>query len=367
MSTYSVDLMESVRSIDKIEISDTGTFIACNDLIEFDIPDDIPWRKRLTEERQAQLPSCKRMIDDIIRYQLLWKSARDGLETGVVDKAKYHMRLSFIQHINVEEGIGTQAQCDTERILNRVETENEQNVYQYGNISNKRTYINESRSLSTNEQETENLCLAWHELVKMAEEERKLDPTNSGLIEMRQCVNHLHKILMTGVITEAGQTAPGVFSTSMRVASFNGEIHKYPQKDTQEEWETEISTLIDRYNALIEFIKRDLKTKSDKSDATLCIFKCAAWFLFNLVSLHPFSDGNGRLCRLLASYTLLLITPFPSSIYNIFSETEKGDYVEAIIRARTSPDKHPDHLAALMIESNWKAWRQFLHKVGITH
>ena len=41
------------------------------------------------------------------------------------------------------------------------------------------------------------------------------------------------------------------------------------------------------------------------------IFKRAARLLFDFVDAHPFGDGNGRTCRLLANYDISLITPFP--------------------------------------------------------
>ena len=356
MSNGLAGRLTSVGSIEEMEVSDSDNFIPCKDLIKYNIPDDVPWRSRQT---QPKMPIFQEMIGDIIRFRRLWKSGRRRLDPRVRIVAEFEMKSHFINHINIEEDIGTQELSATKKIMNDMDTDKE-NAYPHPGKSG---HLDRSKK----NRETKNLYLAWQEVVRMAEEERKLDPTNSGLLEMKQCVNHLHKILMTGVITEAGQTAPGVFSTNVRWSSYNEKVHKYPQKDTQEEWETEISTLIDRYNALIEFAKKDLVQKIDKADGTFCIFKCAAWFLFNLVSLHPFSDGNGRLCRLLASYTLLLITPFPSPIYNIFSETKKDDYVEAIIRARTSPDKHPDHLAALMIECNWAAWKKFLEEVGIKY
>ena len=87
--------------------------------------------------------------------------------------------------------------------------------------------------------------------------------------------------------------------------------------------------------------------------------------MFELISGHPFGDGNGRLCRLLASYILCVVTPFPSPIYNIYSKTKTDDYLDALVHARKSDHMHPTHLAALMIESNWYAWKTFRAKLNL--
>ena len=366
---HSADQMDSKDSLDEIEVRPSNEFIACKNLLDFEIPNDTPWRLSLPGELQGQLPSLKEMIEDIVQFQRLWKSAKCGLDPSDIKAAKQIMLVSFIHSVNVEEGIGTQELSDTEEIIKHIDE---------GDIGNARPHaqgispyvcnhimLRQMRKLlMKNVQETENLYNAWLELVQMAAEERNIDPTNCGLLEMKQCIIKIHKTLMTGVIDEKRMTAPGIFSTRERMTTFKGKEHQYPRKETQEEWESTISTLIDRYNGLIEAIKQDLVKQID-AHATSSLFKCAAWFLFNLVSLHPFSDGNGRLCRLLASYTLLLVTPFPSPIYNIFSDLKKGDYVDTIVRARDSQDHHPDHLTALLIESNWAAWQKFLKYLGI--
>ena len=87
-----------------------------------------------------------------------------------------------------------------------------------------------------------------------------------------------------------------------------------------------------------------------KSDRLLSIFKSAAWLVFELLDLHPFSDGNGRLCRLVCSYVLSTCTPFPSPILD--------KYVHALITARKLGRLH--ELTNVIIESNLTSWRMLL-------
>ena len=61
-----------------------------------------------------------------------------------------------------------------------------------------------------------------------------------------------------------------------------------------------VCTLLDRFNSLIT----QSINETDEADRLLSIFKSVAWLVFELLDLHPFSDGNGRLCRLLCSYSM---------------------------------------------------------------
>ena len=70
------------------------------------------------------------------------------------------------------------------------------------------------------------------------------------------------------------------------------------------------------------------KEKIEKS------FKCASLFLFGFLTLLPFGDGNGRLVRLLYSYSLFTFSPFLTPIFNVFSPSVDNDYVDAVAASR---------------------------------
>ena len=141
-----------------------------------------------------------------------------------------------------------------------------------------------------------------------------------------------------------------------RSTEFDGEIYEYPIPDDMEKT---VSTLLDQYNSLLVSVKseEDEVTKMEK------LFKVTAWVTFELLDLHPFSDGNGRLCRLFASYTLSTFTPFPTPIYNVWTDSAKDDYKRALVEARKSKSRHPASLTTMIIECNWKGWESFMKQV----
>lgn len=70
---------------------------------------------------------------------------------------------------------------------------------------------------------------------------------------------------------------------------------------------------------------------------------------FNLVSIHPFSDGNGRLSRLIMNYVQL----YHNLPLSIIFEEDKSDYFETLILARKKEDN--------------SIFRQFMYKQLAKH
>ena len=102
-----------------------------------------------------------------------------------------------------------------------------------------------------------------------------------------------------------------------------------------------------------------IKDGLENSDDSYCLFKTCAWFLFECLNLHPFSDGNGRLCRILCSYMLSKFTPFPKPMYNVWTNSCKEDYKDALVAARKSDDRQPCALTTMMIECSYQGWIKF--------
>jgi fido (protein-threonine AMPylation protein) len=101
-----------------------------------------------------------------------------------------------------------------------------------------------------------------------------------------------------------------------------------------------VDRLITKYND-------ELKNENPISKATA--------LFYDLITIHPFINGNGRLCRLLLAWSLMR-DGFPFA-FDLTSGRKKArkHYVEAIWHARRSDGATRDRLNCLVIESLYRS------------
>ena len=99
------------------------------------------------------------------------------------------------------------------------------------------------------------------------------------------CIQETHKILLTN-LKHTCITTPGTFITCLRSVKHKGVINFYPTFETTYIADIAVSYLVDINNYL---------PKSTEN---------ATRFLFTLLFLHPFGDGNGRLAKLIYRYVV---------------------------------------------------------------
>ena len=197
--------------------------------------------------------------------------------------------------------------------------------------------------------EKQNLFSSWSFLCHLIGYNLRTDPESRGWLDITW-LKQLHFCLMKdGLIDETMSTGPGLFSFAPRSAEYHGKLHFYPHFKNNKEWFDAIQPIFDRFNALIQHVKQYDGSLFSK---ILNACKCAAWILYQIVSLHPFSDGNGRLSRLLAAYTLSIFCPFPCAIFKISDPSDRDFFIQSLIFAR---DHHDDisPLTELVVESVW--------------
>jgi len=74
------------------------------------------------------------------------------------------------------------------------------------------------------------------------------------------------------------------------------------------------------------------------ADEIVTVAKWAAWALVVLLAIHPYFDGNGRLCRLICNYALSSIFPFDIPVFNVYNTfTSRIDYVKALAISQNCP------------------------------
>lgn len=89
-------------------------------------------------------------------------------------------------------------------------------------------------------------------------------------------------------------------------------------------------------------------------------FELASWLHFNIVTLHPFEDGNGRMSRLLWCYSLMRDgLPFPAVLTSGHKRSQKH-LVQCLNRDqnRLLMNDNP-HMTTLTVVSVLLAWQEF--------
>ena len=396
------------------------TKVNCNAFLNFEPNERPPWRDSLPY--RDEIPSTSTMLKDIVQYIKMYNDIKQFTYLETLQKVKKSLIVSFLMSIQIGEEIGVCERGKTEELMSVVEQEfarYSMNIAEVGNFTDigcarsdeRKTDYNfaspkklkyddqcthsletkvgefnrmDEYKLEKNIQETVNLCKACkhldHEL-QVAQVENKENHNCIGLIEMDSCIKEIHKIVMYELLALKKR---GRFSTKMREATFKGEKHTYPHFTEERHAGEAVITLIDIYNEMIDEI---ISTCSEVDVVHLnLLFKCASLFLFSFLTLHPFCDGNGRVGRLLAAYSMRTFSHFMTPIYNVFDSSHQEVYLDALVKARTNlhlPSKidtdqsardvvieiliqQPTDLCAMLIESNWTMWRQCFKKLGCT-
>ena len=305
------------------------------DLTSFDALENPPWRRT----RASQGKTVEEMIIEIAEYRRRWEQAikENTYNEGLIKKVKEQFLVKFIFHVNVEEEHGISTLSETERFLKSCSSQR-----------------NIAHSLSLKEQETINLRNAYENLVNKIEREER--PCDYGLLEA-SLLEETHRVILQNIPLPRGFTQPGKMSNKPRMTEFRGEIYYYANP---EDMKSAVSNLLDKYNFLFDSCTKDgLKEFDDLYN----LFKTCAWMLMELLDLHPFSDGNGRLCRILCSYSLSKLNPFATPIYNVWTDSSKGDYIEALVEARKSLGRHPRALTTMIIECSYYGWEKFFRSL----
>ena len=90
----------------------------------------------------------------------------------------------------------------------------------------------------------------------------------------------------------------------------------------------------------------------------------AATNLFgNIINIHPFEDGNGRICRLILAHALIQMKCclFPV-ILSSFHRRGRRHYIRAV----KTFDRKPSMLSTMIVESLIHCWDNFEQNVKIS-
>lgn len=165
-----------------------------------------------------------------------------------------------------------------------------------------------------------------------------------GLLEST-LVCDTHRVLFKETIVPPNMTRPGQLSNRPRYADLKGYArHWYP---VPEDMDSALASLFDEYN---------VRYDSCRGAYDMNLFVTCAWLTCRFLALHPFGDGNGRLCQILCNYAMAEYHPFPVA----FCDTD--DYLPLLIRGQATGNVLP--LATNMALSTCLAWQSFMNTVN---
>ena len=301
--------------------------------LKFKINDSPKWRKNGI--------STSEMLSDIVRFHERWLHLSESAQEFVTNSFAMVMTTKFVLNVNVSSSIGTQTADGTQAVL---EEYLDNKVGDSSKPSSKQEIENCKR-------ETINVYKALVKFFKL-----RTEMENTGKLTVQRICD-VHRELMSGLHDNAG---------SLREAPafvlWNDQDHIYPDHLLVEPL---FYACIDHHCVHMssyakEFVKDNHPIASEESFGYL--FRCAARLMFDFVDVHPFSDGNGRMCRLLANYVLTMITPFPVAPYS--GKEGRDNYINAIVECRDKRDRGPGTLAAMLIEGTWRGWTSLFYNLG---
>ena len=234
----------------------------------------------------------------------------------------------FIHQTNIGEDLGTQEEGETKGIC-----ENPKSV---------------KSPLPTSIKETLNTFEALNKLRNIHKEME-----GTGMITV-QIICDLHETLMQDLHHNAGKIRNTITYTNRP----DGEIYYYTPPDKVE---SQLYTVIDHHNERMQ--KLCSLTHLTIKEKLCFLVEAAAWLFLNFVDTHPFSDGNGRMSRLLAGYTMMTLNPFPAQPYHSRSHSYRKDYIDAIVYCSKDPEKCTSRIAALLVDGLHESWEKYLKTI----
>lgn len=216
-------------------------------------------------------------------------------------------------------------------------------------------------------QDAENLLKLLDHLEKFYKSE---EARNSIPLLEESIVREGHKITMSINNKCLSGAKSSKFSIDRRMTTYKGKTYFYQQPDDMTE---ATSLLLDRFNSLYTAALHI----NDPVNQLSFLFRTIAWFLFEILDLHPFGNGNGRIFRGICSYFLTPVTPFYSPIYLHHCKTDdnydhskcpqpcKDVYEQALWdthEIQGTDNRKPRKLLSLIIFCNWKTWKEFLNE-----
>lgn len=163
---------------------------------------------------------------------------------------------------------------------------------------------------------------------------------SDSLLELSEdTIKQTHHIMMQGLKNEQGlRINAGAYRTTAVCAGG----HVFPS-----------------YECIPDSMVRLVTEYNKKTSKTHDHYELASWLHFNIVSLHPFEDGNGRISQLLWCYSLMRDgLPFPT----VLTSGRKGSQrhlIQCLNHDRGILVSNNPHLTTLTVLSVDQGWKEY--------
>ena len=188
------------------------------------------------------------------------------------------------------------------------------------------------------------LCQLMHHLKAFKHLCQTPEGCNSPPELSEDLIKQTHQVMMQGLKNEQGMRINA--GAYRKIAVFAGG-HVFPSHD-----------------CIPAAMARIVKEYNEKFSQPHDRYELASWLHLNVVSLHPFEDGNGRISRLLWSYSLMRDgQPFPSVLTSGHKRSQKH-LVLCLKRDRDLFVTDNPHLTTLTVLSVNQAWEDYFAEFG---
>jgi len=172
----------------------------------------------------------------------------------------------------------------------------------------------------------------------------KKDMKQTGLLTV-QLIYEVHGELMSGLHKDAGDIRTGA-----AFVPWKNEDYFYPEPRVAKQL---FYACVDHHTVHMNTYAEKFAKHPPSVESVGYLFKCVARLMFDFVDAHPFGDGNGRMCRLLANYVLSMITPFPVAPYS-GEQRRKNTTLMLLLNAEITRLKVLGHW---LLCCAWRGWK----------
>jgi len=153
-----------------------------------------------------------------------------------------------------------------------------------------------------------------------------------------------HIILFKDIFTKPGE----IRTSGVETNNIDGSKHIYPHHTIINENLKRLGYFVFKLAEKIELLKDSKKL--------LYSFALASFAQFHFVDIHPFIDGNGRLCRFISKYILDTMCPIPFPMF-----TSRKKYIKTIEKGRTlTPLEVPKFLCNLLLDTALEFYKNYV-------